>query len=140
MKILDGEIRPGEGIGEYRLGMDLEQIVEVLNSEYVKEERGNDISVIIIKNAGFWFSAKEELFQIGVTNGFQGKYMGKIGIGNTLKDVKREFGEFYEEYDDYMIRGINGIAFEISDVEDIDDDTWDEMAAPIEWIFIYSAQ
>lgn len=134
MKILDGKIFPGEGIGKYKLGMDVECIVEYLNNEYVKQEREDGSCVIVIDNAKFWFNSKKKLIQIGVTGEFHSKYDGKIGIGDTLSDVQREIGAFYEEGDDYLIKDINGIAFELSDGEG---DEWDAMTTPIEWIYIY---
>lgn len=134
MKILDGKIFPGEGIEKYKLGMDVERIVACLNNEYVKQEREDGSCVIIIDNAKFWFNSKKKLIQIGVTGEFHGKYDGKIGIGDTLSDVQKKVGAFYEEGDDYLIKGIDGIAFELSD--EVGDD-WDELTAPIEWIYIY---
>ncbi len=134
MKILNGKIFPGEGIEKYKLGMDLKCIVDYLNNEYVKQEREDGSCVIIIDNAKFWFNSEKKLIQIGVTGEFHSKYDGKIGIGNTLSDVQREIGAFYEEGDDYLIEGINGIAFELSDEEGYE---WNELTAPIKWIFIY---
>lgn len=134
MKILDGEIHPGERIGQYRLGMNLEHIVGSLGNEYVKQEREDGICIIVIDNAKFWFDSKKKLIQIGVGSGFGGKYNGKIGIGNTLDDVQKKVGIFYEESDDYLIQGIKGIAFELGD-EDGND--WNELTAPIEWIYVY---
>lgn len=35
-----------------------------------------------------------------------------------------------------MIKGIEGICFELGDMDEWDD-YWDELYAPIEWIFVY---
>lgn len=135
MKIMNGIILPGQGIGEYRLGMDEDEIVNYLNNEYVKQEREDGSCVIIIDNAKFWFNSRKKLIQIGVSVGFRGMYDDRIGIGNTLYDVQKYLGTFYEEGDDYLIRGVKGIAFELCDEDDAE---WNELMTPIEWIYVYS--
>lgn len=134
MKIIEGRIFPGQGIGEFMLGSDEDAVLANIEGEYKRSERENGISLIIIENAIFWFDSNKQLFQIGVTVGFLSKYDNIIGIGDTLADVQEKVGPFYEEYDDYLIQGVKGIAFELGDTDDLE---WDEMRAPIEWMYVY---
>ena len=135
MKIVEGEICPGYGIGKYLLGDNLVNILDKIIGEYKESEEEDGSSVIMIDNAGFWFDKNKRLTQIGVTYGFLGKYCN-VGIGDTLVDVKENIGSFYEEYDDYLIKGVKGLAIALDDNDDYDSE-WDEMNAPIEWIFVY---
>lgn len=51
-----------------------------------------------------------------------------IGIGSTLTDVLKYIGNYKEVYDTY----------ELEDIDEWDwDGDWEELAAPIEWIFVY---
>lgn len=134
MKSIEGRIFPGRGIGEYMLGSNEDTILDRLEGEYKRIEREDGSSVIIADNAKFWFDSKKQLFQIGVTRGFSGKYNKSIGIGDTLADLQRKVGPFYEEGDDYLVKGVQGIAFELGDT---DDSEWDELVVPIEWIYVY---
>lgn len=49
-----------------------------------------------------------------------------------MKDICNKFGEYYDEGDEFLIKGIEGICFELEDIEN-----WEEISAPIEWIFVY---
>jgi len=138
MILRDGKLLPGECIGEYSLGMTEECVVALLDSKYTRLDRENGSCVISVENAKFWFDPNKKLTQIGVTTGFVSKYKDRIGIGNTLTDIRNMIGECYREYDDYLIKGVKGIAFELSDIDSYDDE-WDELTAPIEWIFIYKS-
>ena len=69
--------------------------------------------------------------QIGVTKDFYGDFMS-ICIGSTMKDVVNKFGGIENDGDVYAIPGIEGLCFELEDV-----DNWDELTAPIEWIYVY---
>lgn len=134
MKIIKGRIFPGQGIGEFMLGSDEDAVLANIEGEYKRIERENGTSLVIIENAKFWFDSNRHLFQIGVTVGFLSKYDNIIGIGDTLTDVQEKVGPFYEENDDYLVQGIKGIAFELGDTNDLE---WDEMRAPIEWMYVY---
>ena len=129
MKITNGEIIPGIGIGKFKLGMSRSEITSMFGSDYKERELGIG-SQIITENALFWF-CENSLTQIGVTKGFEGKY-NNIGIGSTLTDVKKYFGDY--EYNCYTYNPIckKGICFELKDVDD-----WEELTAPIEWIFVF---
>ena len=129
MKITDGEIIPCVGIGEFKLGMSLSEITNILGSDCKERELGIG-SQIITENARFWFR-ENSLVQIGVTKGFEGKY-NNIGIGSTLTDVKKYFGDYECNCDTYNPIGKKGMCFELEDIDD-----WEELSVPIEWIFIF---
>ena len=82
-------------------------------------------------NFKLWFGINGELEQIGVTKGFYGDYKS-VCIGTTMQDVVKKFGGYENDGDIYVIPGLEGICFELEDVDD-----WDELTAPIEWIFVY---
>lgn len=135
MIISNGDVIPGDRVGFYRLGMSVNVIKNMIGEAYLYQRRENGIYVLSVENANFFFDNHNELFQIGVTKGFRGKLDGCIGIGNTMKDVKNKYGNIYEEYGDFLVQNLNGIAFGLEDLDEEDD--WDELSAPIEWIFVY---
>lgn len=85
MILKDGEIIENSHIGVFYLGMSKKQIFSLLDLNYETKRQKNEVR---IGNIAFWFNSREEVFQIGVTKGFQGKFRGTIGIGSTLEDVK----------------------------------------------------
>lgn len=136
MIIKEGNIIHGKKIGVYELGMKKNIIEMMLGDEYILQKRYNGTNVFLLENAMFFFDKNDNLFQIAVTIGFQGKTERCIGIGDTLTDVKKKYGKVYQEGEEYIIDGIDGIAFGLEDVDDYDDE-WNELTAPIEWIYIY---
>ncbi len=135
MIIREGKIIPNIGIGSFILGMkndDFENQISDYNIEY----RVNGIKVYHIENAMFFFDKMNILYQIGVTFGFEGKFLDTIGIGSKIKDLNELGFECYEECYDYLISGVDGIALELGDTDS--DYDWDEEEAPIEWIFVYN--
>ena len=140
MKIKDGEIIPGESIGEIRLDMTREELLSVIGSDYMETE--DDVSIIEVENAEFWVSKKyNRLNQIGVMKDFKGRYKNlTIEIGSTLKELTEHLGNYVEdEYGyTYEIENIPGMCFELGDDEESED--WGEteiLSAPIEYIFVY---
>ncbi len=126
-----GIIEPGKRIGNLFIGSRRDEVLDRLCAPDGVEEISKGILLYTWKNFKLWFSEDEKLYQIGVTKGFLGQYKG-IGIGSNLKNVEDTFGSFLERYDEYEIPGVSGICFELEDVDD-----WNEMTAPIEWIFVY---
>jgi hypothetical protein len=55
-----------------------------------------------------------------------------MGIGSTLADVERYIGRWEEELDVYILPDYPGICFELRD-----EDEWNELKTPIEYISIY---
>ena len=131
MKIQDGPIIPGVGIGNIKLNMTRTQLIAILGNDFKERFRECD-SVIEIENAKFYISKDEKIDQIGVGNDFNGKYKGLIGIGSTLSDVRKSIGNYIQVYDTYEIENEKGICFELEDIDD-----WDPLVAPIEYIFVF---
>lgn len=131
MKIENGSIIPGVGIGNVNLNITKNQLLEIIKDDY--KERFREIgSVIEIENAKFWISSDGKVDQIGVGGDFAGKYKNIIGIGSTLSDVKKFIGNYVNVYDTYEIEAEKGICFELEDIDD-----WDELKAPIEYIYVF---
>lgn len=130
-----GEIEPGIQIGDFVIGSKKEDILKEIDESLNNWKNGDGGWVYSFENFRLWFDVDGYLKQIGVTKGFLDGYNG-INIGSTLQDVIEIYGSYKEEYGDYLLTNIEGICFELEDVEDYDDD-WDELTAPIEWIFVY---
>lgn len=131
MKIDDGSIVPGVGIGNIKLDITREQLLNIIGSDFKERFREND-SVIEVENARFWIAEDNRLDQIGVQKDFTGKFRKYIGIGSTLQDIKNCIGEYIQVYDTYELEQEKGICFELEDVDD-----WNELTAPIEFIYVF---
>lgn len=131
MKIENGIIHPGVSIGSFNIGAKREDVTLLLKGDYRISEREDGTSFITGSNFKFWFNEQQELDQIGVTEGFLGDYQS-IHIGSTMQDVFDKFGAYEDDGYVYLISGIDGICFELKDVDD-----WEELTAPIKWIFVY---
>ena len=131
MKIRNGPIIPGVCMGNIKLGITKEELLKIIGKDY--QIRHLEIGEILeIENARFWISNDEKVDQIGIGGNFKGKYRGIIGIGSTLRDVKKFVGDYVEVYDTYELEEEKGICFELEDIED-----WDELKAPIEYIYVF---
>ena len=141
MKIIQqGGVVEASHIGEFYIGMSKKELLRLLNTEYEEDTERNHYIVIETGNAMFWIDRESsKIKQIGVTKGFEGKFRDKIGIGSTLTNVLKYIGNYKEVYDTYELEDIPGICFELEDVDEWDwDGDWEELAAPIEWIFVYA--
>lgn len=138
MKLVHGEIIPEVRIGEFCLGNSIEEIKGKIVGEYTICDKNSGMAEFAVRfdmeNFSLWF-VNGLLQQIGVYEGFEDKYGGRIGIGNTLPDIHREYGETDKGYDTWGIKGIGGISFELADNDD--DEEWDELKAPICAIYVY---
>lgn len=134
MKIKDGEIIPGVGISNIRLNITKEELLNIIGKDFKERFREID-SVIEIENAKFWIASDGKVDQIGVEKDFKGKYKNLIGLGSTLTDVKRFVGNYVDVYGTYEMEDEKGICFELEDIED-----WDELKAPIEYIYVFRVE
>jgi hypothetical protein len=132
--LITGEIEPGIRIGNFRIGAKKEDILSEIDDRYTVWEREDGFSVYTFDNYKLWFEADGKLQQIGVTDGFKGSYKS-VHIGTTMKEIRALFGNYENDHDVYEISGLKGLCFELGDMDDRDD--WDELEAPIEWIFVY---
>lgn len=134
MKIKEGNVIPNIGIGKYSLNMSKKELLDIIGKDYEERVRKKD-SIISIENANFWISSDGKVDQIGVSKGFEGKYKNIIGIGSTLAEIQEKLGAYVEAGDTYELEFEKGICFELEDVED-----WEELTAPIEFIYVYHIQ
>lgn len=132
MKIKEGRVEPGVGIGKFKINMKKEELLKIIGRWYKTDLEGK---LIIIKNAMFWLDDENRIEQILVSKGFKGKFREFIGIGSTLSDVKKHIGNYYDEDGVYLLYDYEGIGFELG--EEGDDYSWDELKAPIEHICVY---
>ncbi len=131
MKIQDGPIIPGVGIGNIKLNITKDQLIVLIGNDYKESLLGRGTR-IEIENAKFWISEDGKIYQIGVEGDFKGKYKGIIGIGSALSDVKKIVGNYVQVYDTYEIEKEKGICFELEDIDD-----WNPLIAPIEYIYVF---
>lgn len=135
MIITRGVIEPGVRIGNFYIGSEKNEIISKLDEPCELRKTDSGKSIYTYENFILWFDSNDRLDQIGVTKGFYGDYKN-IKIGSTMEDVKNIFGQFESEeiMCVYNIVGVEGICFELED-----DDNWDELTSPIEWIFVYNS-
>lgn len=131
MQLINGEVEPGKRISNYLIGSKKEDVLSNLDDAYKVWERGDGYCIYTLDNFKLWFGVNGELEQIGVTKGFCGNYKS-VCIGMNMRDVEKKFGGYENDGDVYVIPGLEGICFELEDVDD-----WDELTAPIEWIYVY---
>lgn len=131
MRIKEGDIIPNVGIGNFLLNITKLELLDIIGSDYKENMRKRD-TIISIQNAKFWIAEDGRVDQIGVGKGFQGTYKNFIGIGSTLADVKARIGNYVEAGDTYELENEKGICFELEDVDD-----WEELTAPIEFIYVF---
>ena len=131
MKIQDGPIIPGVGIGNIKLNITKDQLIVLIGNDYKESLLGRGTR-IEIENAKFWISEDGKIYQIGVEGDFKGKYKGIIGIGSALSEVKKFIGNYVQVYDTYEMENEEGICFELEDIDD-----WDPLVAPIDHIYVF---
>lgn len=131
----NGEIVPGERIGDIRLGMCFKELRQIVGEFEIRDLA--DYEVIVCADIKIWVSKeRDEATQILVQGGFKGKYMDMIGLGSTLTDVQNLLkATWHEDLDTYVIDDAPGMCFELGDSGD--DTYWDEMTAPIEYISVF---
>ena len=81
------DIIPGIRIGRFKLGAPDDHTKDFLGTNCKKE---SNTTGIIFKSPSMWFwqnKLSNEIIQICVMNNFKGKYLGRIGIGSTLKEI-----------------------------------------------------
>ena len=132
MELFNGTIEPGVRIGSCYIGAKREEVLSQFSNNYKIWERGDGFCIYTYDNLKLWFETNGKLQQIGVTKGFNGNYES-IRIGSTMQDIVSRYGGYENDGDVYLIPDREGICFELEDVDD-----WDELTAPIEWIFVYA--
>ncbi|GKS09275.1 hypothetical protein YDYSY3_02750 [Paenibacillus chitinolyticus] len=123
----------GVSVGPYELGWGLQELKEKISiSGFVEEELDNHYT-ITTNTLKFWVEKEQgEITQITVFGEYEGKFLGKIGVGNRLSDLNDLNIKWIKEDYVYKLSDYPGICFESEDIDD-----WDELLAPIEFISIY---
>ncbi|MFB7817180.1 hypothetical protein NBRC13296_06720 [Paenibacillus chitinolyticus] len=123
----------GVSVGPYELGWGLQELKEKISiSGFVEEELDNHYT-ITTNTLKFWVEKEQgEITQITVSGEYEGKFLGKIGVGNRLSDLNDLDIKWIKEDYVYKLPDYPGICFELEDIDD-----WDELLAPIEFISIY---
>jgi hypothetical protein len=125
----------GKEIAGFQLGWTLEDLLQKIGTNYTSERR-SETTVIYYKCFTFFILDHDnKVEQITVGMDFQGKFLGKIGIGSTLQDVEKYIGKWEDDLDVYIVPQYKGICFELAD-NGIEEE-WIEELMPIEWISIY---
>ena len=107
--MVNGTIVPGVRIGKCYIGEQKSKILRLFSDNGQVWDRGDGFCICTYDNVKLWFDTDGTLCQIGVSGGFADTYQ-TIGIGSTMQDV----------------------CFELEDAEN-----WDELTAPIEWIYVF---
>ena len=128
--MVNGTIVPGVRIGKCYIGEQKSKILRLFSDNGQVWDRGDGFCICTYDNVKLWFDTDGTLCQIGVSGGFADTYQ-TIGIGSTMQDVKDRFGGYWSEGDEYFIPEVDGLCFELEDAEN-----WDELTAPIEWIYV----
>lgn len=107
-------IIPGKCIGSYKLG---EQGYEqkIRNLDLIAIESQGRFSVYKTKEIWFFLDEKDNnaLNQMTVFYPFQGKVMGKVGIADSLENIKENFGFCTIEHGVYEPIEYPGVSFEL---------------------------
>lgn len=132
--ILVNMIINGISIGPYQLGWRLQELKgEIKDIGFVEEELDNHYT-LTTSNIKFWVEKEQKVItQITVFGENEEKFLEKIGIGSRLSDLNVLNIRWVKEDYVYKLPDYPGICFELEDIDD-----WDELAAPIEFISIYS--
>lgn len=135
----DGDIVPGAGIGDIRIGMHKKDIENILSDSTVNQlveyevYQGGDVKVWVNKRM-------DVVTQILVFGGFRGKLMYEYGIGSYLSDIENKLkSRAINERDVYVFDELKGVCFELGEVaKDWDNLQWFKANAPIECISVFS--
>lgn len=139
-----GDIIPGVGIGPFQLGADESSILQISSNFSVRRSSdtsriytGNDIMIWVDMESG-------KIDQVLVEGSFQGKLLGKFGIGSYLREIEEHLGEKVKIESEitcvYEFPSLPGVCFELEDVDVPDDvliaNPYEELA-PIQCISVY---
>ncbi len=131
------EIINGKSINDYQINWSSDNLINHIGENYSIQELSNSY-LISYKNFRFWINKQtNKVYQIGVDGNYDGKLLGKIGIGSTLNEVKKHFGGWKEDLDTYIIPQYDGVCFELAD-NGIEDE-WVEEKMPINAIYVYNS-
>ncbi len=129
------DIIPRRSIGNLAIGQTMDQVVSVLGGFDEKDVRA---STTRLKKGGYEVVVNNDtklVEQIGVVSKGAEKYLGVIGVGDTLSLVRKTAGDWYEELDVYHLVMSPGICFELDDDEKYD--VLEREDVPIVGIYVF---
>jgi len=127
---------PGQSLAGFELGWSMEQLVARLDGFFEVQESPLG-KIVSYRNYRFWISAETlAVEQISAKKGFEGKFMEKVGLGSTLKDLEEHFGGWQEDQDVYLLPDFEGLCFELAEDDELDSE-WDAGRMPIEVISVF---
>ena len=138
-KLIAGDIVPGEGISILKLGMSKEEVFQVIGNEYGIDDWGN----VYIENAEIIFNKQGNVRMLSVFDDFEGKFMGKIGIGNTLEEIEERIGKYEEASETYPLYNLTeypGITFQLNDEEEEIETEEEKRKLPIVEIRVFDTE
>lgn len=98
---LDAPIVPNESAAGVRIGEDARSVVERAGSKFIDDPadlvRSYNFGSVIL-----WARAAR-VHQVGVLRAYRGKVQNQIGLGSTIGDVERAFGNVIEDDDDNLV-------------------------------------
>lgn len=110
MKLKKEKVEPGVGIGEFKINMLKEEVLEKIGFRHIYQSE----CFLQIKNADFLLDHNNKVYKITVYKGFKGRFIDKIGIGTMLADIQKYAGEYYQIGNVLELRNYPGICFELS--------------------------
>ena len=84
---LDGEIRQ-DGVGKFYLGWSMDKVIENIDFEYEVRDYGN---TVWLKSENITFLFWKDILKlqsIFVEGNYRGKFMGELGIGVAIEQIK----------------------------------------------------
>ena len=133
-----GDILPGIGIGNIKLGMNLNDVEKIIPNSSIQHLpefyilHGGDIKV--------WINISTNcVTQIMVFGTFKGKLMNEFGIGSHLSAIEQKLNQVaQEEHYVYIIKNLKGICFELEEIEeDWDNIDWFKSNSKINFISVF---
>lgn len=107
-------IEPGVGSSKFKIGMSFDEVD--LTPFEVKEIEDRDI-FSVYKTEFIWFfflKKNKRLDQLSFFSPFDEKVLDKVGIGDTLDDVKQNFGKGVFNHKVFEPLDYPGVAFEMA--------------------------
>ena len=139
-----GEIIPGIGIGPFKLGANESTIFQI-SPDFSVREPCEGCRIYAGKDIMIWVDTENgKIDQILVKDPFQGKLLGRFGIGTFFREIEEYLNEKVKVESEitcvYEFPSLPGVSFELEDVDVPDDvliaNPYEELA-PIECISVY---
>ncbi|MEN3156380.1 hypothetical protein [Priestia aryabhattai] len=114
---MNGNIVKGKRVGNFFLGMPEEDLLKELAQPFGIENR-HGCTVYEAEHVSFFVDDKtKKVYQICVTEGFQGKFLNHYGIGSDLLDVDPDPKNWHVDWEASCYSSVKhrGIIFELEE-------------------------